>query len=294
MTNKIKYILFSMRPQQWVKNVFLFAGVLFSRSFFDLALVVKVFEGFVLFCMAASSIYILNDVMDAEKDRFHPEKRHRPLAANLLNAQTALTAALVLAALCVAGAFALDPPFGFILISYLGLNLAYSLKIKTIVILDVMCIAAGFVLRILAGTTLAGVVPSDWLILCTITLSLFLGFSKRRYEIALIGDNAESHRKVLTQYSLPFLDQMIAVATASTVMSYALYTVSAETISRFGTRNLVFTIPFVLYGIYRYLYLMHEQKAGGNPTKTVLQDWPLIINGLAWAAVSFFIIYKFV
>jgi 4-hydroxybenzoate polyprenyltransferase len=161
------------------------------------------------------------------------------------------------------------------------------------VILDVMCIATGFVLRILAGTTLAGVVPSDWLIICTITLSLFLGFSKRRYEIALIGENAESHRKVLTQYSLPFLDQMIAVATASTVMSYALYTVSAETISRFGTRNLVFTIPFVLYGIYRYLYLMHEKNEGGNPTKTVLKDWPLIINGLAWVGVSFLIIYIF-
>lgn len=283
-----------MRPQQWVKNVFLFAGIIFSQNFYNLVLLFKVFEGFVLFCLAASSVYILNDAMDAEKDRLHPEKKNRPLAAGHLKIPAALTAAFVMAALCAAGAFLLDKSFGIILVSYLGLNLAYSLKIKTIVILDVMCIAAGFVLRILAGTTLAGVEKSDWLIICTITLSLFLGFSKRRQEIAFIGDNAELHREVLTQYSLPFLDQMIAVATASTVMSYALYTVSAETISRFGTRNLIFTIPFVLYGIYRYLYLMHEKKAGGNPTKTILQDWPLVINGLAWAAVSFFIIYKFV
>jgi 4-hydroxybenzoate polyprenyltransferase len=291
MTNTIKYIFYSMRPQQWLKNVFLFAGILFSRNFFNLSLLFNVFEGFVLFCLTASSIYILNDVMDAEKDRLHPEKKNRPLAAGLLSAQTALTVALLMASMCVAGAFALNSSFGLILLSYLGLNLAYSLKIKPIVILDVMCIATGFVLRILAGTTLAGVVPSDWLIICTITLSLFLGFSKRRHEISLIGENAESHRKVLTQYSLPFLDQMIAVATSTTVISYALYTVSAETVSRFGTRNLVFTIPFVLYGIYRYLYLMHEKNEGGNPTKTVLRDWPLIINGLVWATVSFLIIY---
>ena len=283
-----------MRPHQWLKNVFLFAGIIFSRNFFNVGLFINVFEGFILFCLAASSIYIFNDVMDVKNDRLHPEKRNRPLAAGHLGIPTALSTAMVLAGLSTAGAFLLNRSFALILLCYLGLNLFYSLKLKHVVILDVMCIASGFVLRILAGTMLAGVEPSDWLIICTITLSLFLGFSKRRHEIALIGNNAEMHRSVLTQYSIPFLDQMIAVATASTVMAYALYTVSAETIARFGTRNLIFTIPFVLYGIYRYLYLMHAKNGGGNPTKTILRDWPLIINGLAWAAVSFIIVYRLV
>ena len=291
---QLKFILFSMRPHQWLKNVFLFAGIIFSRNFFNVGLFINVFEGFILFCLAASSIYIFNDVMDVKNDRLHPEKRNRPLAAGHLGIPTALSTAMVLAGLSTAGAFLLNRSFALILLCYLGLNLFYSLKLKHVVILDVMCIASGFVLRILAGTMLAGVEPSDWLIICTITLSLFLGFSKRRHEIALIGNNAEMHRSVLTQYSIPFLDQMIAVATASTVMAYALYTVSAETIARFGTRNLIFTIPFVLYGIYRYLYLMHAKNGGGNPTKTILRDWPLIINGLAWAAVSFIIVYRLV
>ncbi len=154
-----------------------------------------------------------------------------------------------------------------------------------------MSIALGFVLRVLAGTELAEVLASDWLIICTITLSLFLGFSKRRHEIALIGDDAKNHRQVLAHYSLPFLDQMISVATACTVMAYALYTISNETVTRFGTRNLIFTLPFVLYGIYRYLYLTHEKKSGGNPSSLVLKDRPLLVNCILWAIVTFLIIY---
>jgi len=159
------------------------------------------------------------------------------------------------------------------------------------VILDVMFIAFGFVIRVLAGTELAAVEPSDWLIICTITISLFLGFSKRRHELSLMGDQSNNHRKVLTHYSIPFLDQMIGIATACTVMSYALYTVSNETVVRFGTRNLVYTIPFVLYGVYRYLYLIHQEGKGGNPTSVVMKDLPLILNGFLWLLAVVLIIY---
>ena len=175
--------------------------------------------------------------------------------------------------------------------NYLIINFAYTIKIKKMVILDIMCLSSGFVLRVLAGTELAEVTPSDWLILCTITLSLFLGFSKRRHELVVTGANALSHRKVLGEYSLSFLDQMIAVATACTVMSYALYTVSPQTVYRFGTRNLVFSIPFVIYGIYRYLYLIHQKNIGGNPPREIVKDLPLLLNALLWALLVVLIIY---
>jgi len=280
-----------MRPHHWVKNVFVFAGLLFSKNVFSPYLFGKVSAGFVIFSLAASSIYLLNDIIDVENDRQHPKKKNRPLASGRLNMSTAWAAASVLALASVLAAYAIDRQFVAIVITYIGINIFYTLRLKHLVILDVMCIASGFVLRVLAGTALAGVVASDWLIICTITLSLFLGFSKRRHEITLIGNEAENHRKVLAQYSLPFLDQMISVATACTVIAYALYTVSEETVARFGTRNLIFTLPFVLYGIYRYLYLIHERKSGGNPTNAVLHDRPLLVNCLLWGVVTFLIIY---
>jgi len=176
--------------------------------------------------------------------------------------------------------------------TYILINAVYTIKIKHVVILDVMCIAFGFVLRVIAGTELAGVSPSDWLLICTITVSLFLGFSKRRQELILIGHNSQNHRKVLSDYSIKFLDQMISIATACTVISYALYTISNETIARFGTRNLIFTIPFIIYGIYRYLYLIYQKGIGGDPTSVVMMDFPLILNGLLWLVTFVFIIYQ--
>ena len=291
MFNTLRYIWRSMRPHQWVKNVFLFAGLLFSKNIHNPLLFLNVIAGFIVFSLAASSIYILNDIIDIENDRRHPEKKKRPLASGQLSERSAWAAAVILALLSVFSAFLIDRQFFIIVVIYIVINIFYTMRLKNLVILDVMCIASGFVLRVLAGTALAGVETSDWLIICTITLSLFLGFSKRRHEIALIGNNAENHRQVLAHYSLPFLDQMIAVATACTVIAYALYTVSEETITRFGTRNLIFTLPFVLYGIYRYLYLIHERKSGGNPTSAVLHDRPLLFNCLLWVAVIFVIIY---
>jgi 4-hydroxybenzoate polyprenyltransferase len=280
-----------MRPKQWVKNVFIFTGLIFSRNLFKVDLLARVSAGFILFSLAASSVYIFNDIQDIDKDRQHPEKRKRPLAAGVLSVQTAYVVSTILAIFALVAGYFLDKMFFAILVAYVVMNVAYTLKIKEMVILDVMFIAFGFVIRVLAGTVLAGVRPSDWLIICTITISLFLGFSKRRHELSLMGNNSNGHRKVLTHYSIPFLDQMIAVATACSVMSYALYTISEETVARFGTRNLVFTIPFVLYGIFRYFYLIHQKEKGGNPTSAVLTDLPLFLDGILWLIAVILIIY---
>ena len=287
----IKHIWLSMRPHQWVKNLLIFAGLIFSRNLFNALVFWKVVGGFSCFCLAASSIYLFNDIKDLEQDRGHPEKCQRPLPACDLKIAHAYIAAVAIAVISVFGSYLLNTAFLGLVALYLIINIAYTIKIKHIVILDVMCIAFGFVLRVFAGTTLAKVEITDWLIICTITLSMFLGFSKRRHEITLMQSGLSHHRGVLSEYSVKFLDQMIAVTTACAVMSYALYTISDETVARFQTRNLVITIPFVFYGIFRYLYLIHQKEIGGNPTHALLTDRPLIINNLLWFAAVLLIIY---
>lgn len=284
-------MLITLRPKQWFKNILLFVGLVFSQNLFQIGLFIKVSGGFVLFCLAASSIYVFNDIHDRESDRKHPEKCRRPLAEGTLQVSEAYMVSMVLAAIAFILAFMMDRTFFVILLAYFILNLAYSLKIKQIVILDIMFIASGFVLRIFAGTTLAGVSPSDWLIICTITLSLFLGFSKRRNELVLMGENAGYQRKVLKEYSIHFLDQMISMVTACTVMSYILYTVSPETVNRFGTKNLIFSIPFVLFGVFRYLYLIYLKKTIENPIDLILKDFPSLLNILLWFSAVMIIIY---
>jgi 4-hydroxybenzoate polyprenyltransferase len=291
LPSELKYILIAMRPPQWVKNAFLFVGLIFSRQLFNVDLLSKVVSGFALFSLGASSIYLFNDIRDMEEDTRHPEKCRRPLPAGKLRIPTAYGASVLLAGTALIGSYLLEPTFSLILVIYLVVNTAYSIAIKRVVILDVMCIAFGFVLRVLAGTTLARVRPSDWLLICTISLALFLGFSKRRHELAVMGAGADNHRKALSDYSVGFLDQMIGIATASAVMSYALYTVAGDTVARFGTRHLVFTIPFVLYGVFRYLYLIHHKQVGGDPTTAVLSDIPLLLNALLWFAAVVIIIY---
>lgn len=281
----------TLRPRQWVKNGFLFVGLVFSQNLFQIDLFIKVCEGFLVFCLAASSIYVFNDIHDRESDRRHPEKYRRPLAQGSLLVSEAYMVSMVLAAVALILAFMMDRTFLLILLAYFVLNLAYSLKIKQVVILDIMFIASGFVLRILAGTTLAGVNPSDWLVICTITLSLFLGFSKRRNELVLMGENAGTQRKVLKEYSIHFLDQMISMVTACTVMSYILYTVSPETVGRFGTKNLMFSIPFALFGVFRYLYLIYLKKKMGDPIDLILKDFPFLLNILLWISAVMIIIY---
>lgn len=280
-----------MRPQQWIKNLFIFAALVFSGHLYSSADFTRTIAGFALFSIAASGIYLFNDITDLGRDRLHPVKSRRPLPSGRLRVPTAWTASGVLAAGSLAGAWLLEPAFAGILLTYVALNVLYSLVLKNVVILDVMTIAAGFVLRVLAGAAIISVPTSEWLIICTVLLSLFLGFSKRRHELTMLDASADNHREVLQHYSPYFLDQMIGIVTASTVMSYILYTISEDTIAKFGTKNLIYTVPFVLYGIFRYLYLVHKRDEGGDPTRLALTDRPLLLNTILWICLASAVIY---
>lgn len=280
-----------MRPQQWIKNFFVFAALVFAGHLRIAHDVLTTCLGFVCFSLVASSVYLFNDIIDLEKDKLHPAKSHRPLPSGALAVPTAFAAAGVLAAVGLLGGVILKTEFGAILLLYVVINVLYSLKLKETVILDVMTISAGFVLRVVGGAFLISVPTSEWLIICTVLLSLFLGFSKRRHELTILEAHANTHRAVLQHYSPYFLDQMIGIVTASTVMSYTLYTISEDTILKFGTNHLIYTVPFVLYGIFRYLYLVHKKEEGGNPTKIVLTDRPLLIDLVLWILTATLIIY---
>ena len=280
-----------MRLQQWIKNFFLFAALIFSGNLFNKTDVLLTLEGFLFFSLIASSIYIINDISDIEKDKLHPEKSNRPLPSGKLNITTATAVAILLIIVGLGGSFYLAKEFCFIVLAYLTINVVYSFGLKNTVILDVMTISAGFVLRVIAGAVLINVPTSEWLIICTMLLSLFLGFNKRRHELTLLQSHADNHRSVLQFYSPYFLDQMIGVVTACTVMSYALYTISEETVKKFHTKSLIYTLPFVLYGIFRYLYLVHKEDEGGNPTKLAVSDKPLLFNIILWIITASFIIY---
>lgn len=289
--SQVRELIFAVRPRHWVKNVFVLAGLVFSRQLLDLELLLRVGGGFVAFSAAASTTYLFNDLVDVEADREHPLKRERPIASGRLDTRLARVACVALGVGALALAAGLHRGFLGIVAAYLGLNVLYSLWLKHVVIIDVMIIASGFVLRVLAGTVLAGVAPSDWLILCTIMLSLFLGFSKRRAEVAAVGERAAWHRRVLADYSVQFLDQMSGIACAGTIMSYALYTLSSETIERFGTPYLVLTVPFVLYGVFRYLYLIHQRALGGSPAHALMGDWPMRFTAVGWLLAVLAIVY---
>jgi 4-hydroxybenzoate polyprenyltransferase len=285
------YILEGLRPKQWIKNIFLFAGIVFTGKLLNLEILCDVVLGFVLFSLGAGAIYLLNDLKDIEEDKLHPEKCKRPLPSGRLDDRFAFLGSIIIMGAVIPLSFLLNSVFGMLLLIYLIMNICYSLRLKNIVIIDVMIIAAGFFLRVLAGTSLALATPSNWLIISTINISLFLGFSKRKYELGVsIGDPTHV-RKVLEHYSTDFLDQMIAIVTATTIISYVLYTLSEETIAKFGTRNLVFTIPFVLYGIFRYLYLVYQKDGGGDPTIIFFNDMPFLVNILLWAISIIIIIY---
>lgn len=287
----IKNILLSMRPEQWIKNLFVFTALVFSKNLFNLSKVVDAFAGFIIFCAITGCTYILNDLVDLEKDKLHPFKSQRPIASGKLEKEMAVRIIVpaCITALCLS--FYMNAYFGMITLSYFLLNIGYSTYLKNVVIVDVVTIAAGFVLRVLGGAVIINVAASQWLILCTILLSLFLGFSKRRHELVLLENNASSHRDVLEHYSPYFLDQMISVVTASTLVCYALYTMSKDTIEKLGTSKLIYTIPFVLYGIFRYLYLVHQKEQGGSPTEVMFTDKPMIVNVALWGIATVVLIY---
>jgi 4-hydroxybenzoate polyprenyltransferase len=287
----IREILQSLRPHQWVKNFFVFAGIIFSENLFHLDCWLNVSAAFGLFCLLSGSIYLINDILDYREDKIHPEKCHRPIAAGRLPIMTAIIAVVILGSIALTSAFLLSPAFGLIALIYFVMNLLYSKVLKHMVIIDVMTIGLGFVLRAMAGAVVIHVEISKWLILCTFLLALFLGFSKRRHELRLLAGEANNHRKILEEYDPAFLDMMITIVTSATIVAYALYTMSHETIVKFRTERLIYSTPFVMYGIFRYLYLVHLKNEGGSPSKTLVRDLPLIVNLCLWLLFICWTIY---
>jgi len=287
----INAIVKTARPHHWVKNLIVFAALIFAKKFADPESVTLAIKGFFAFCLASSAIYYLNDITDCKKDQLHPTKKNRPIASGRLSFKTAwFIAALLLTAGFILS-YTLGQLFLFYFILYVFLNFGYNLGLKNVVIIDVMILAIGFVLRAAAGAEAITVPISSWLLVCTILLALFLGLAKRRHELVILGDDASSHRQSLAHYSPYFLDQMMSVVTASTVVAYAFYTLSPEVKDKLGTGNMVFTVPFVLYGIFRYLYLIHQKDEGGSPTKLLVTDTPLLVCVGLWI-ISVFIILQ--
>ncbi|MFQ5719386.1 MAG: decaprenyl-phosphate phosphoribosyltransferase [Acidobacteriota bacterium] len=276
-------LLRTLRPEQWVKNFFVFAALLFGQRLGDPTAVARTVGAFIAFCALSGTVYLINDLRDLERDRRHPVKRLRPLAAGDLSPLAAWMAAVVLGSGALLGARWLPREFLWFAAAYLVLNLVYSFGLKNIVILDVLAIAGGFVLRAVAGAAAIPVQFSQWLVLCTFLLALFLGFGKRRHELTLLADDAAEHRVSLQEYSIVFLDQMITVVLAATVVAYSFYTMSTEVAARLHTTALPLTIPFVLYGIFRYLYLIHHRRGGGSPAHALLHDGALLVDVALWA-----------
>ena len=284
-------LVLSLRPSQWTKNFIIFLPLMFAQRLLDVQAVLYAIGAFAIFCGLSGVVYLINDVADREADRRHPIKQHRPIASGAVSVPAAIGWATVIGAVSLGAAFWLRPLFGVVATSYVVLLALYSSFMKHVVILDVLTIAIGFVLRAAAGAVALDVPISHWLYVLTILLALFLALSKRRHELVLLADGATSHRRILEEYSPYLLDQMIAVVTASTIVAYAFYTVSPETVQKFGTDHLMLTLPFPLYGIFRYLYLVHQKDGGGSPTDMLLNDRPLLLCVGLWAAAVAFIIY---
>jgi 4-hydroxybenzoate polyprenyltransferase len=284
-------LVLSLRPAQWTKNLIVFAALLFSGRLVVLDSVIRSIVAFAIFCLLSGVVYLINDVADREADRQHPLKRSRPIASGQVSVVAALSTAAVLGAIALAWAFWLAPQFGVLAAAYLVLQAMYSGPLKHIVIIDVLTIAVGFVLRAAAGAAAIAVTFSEWLLIMTILLALFMALSKRRHELVLLADTAKGHRRILEEYSPYLLDQMISVVTASTLVAYAIYTVSPDTIAKFHTNRLGLTLPSPLYGIFRYLYLVHQKEGGGSPSEMLLNDRPLLVCVALWAATVAVIIY---
>lgn len=284
-------LFLALRPAQWTKNLIVFAALIFGQRLLDGGAVLRALVAFLAFCALSGVVYLVNDIVDREHDRQHPLKRLRPIAAGHLTVTVAAISGLLLGALALGAAAWLGTAFLVHAAAYVLLQVAYSLALKRQVILDVLSIALGFVIRASAGGAAISVPVSQWLLVCTILLALFLALAKRRHEITLLGDEAARHRAILGEYTPYLVDQMIAVVTASTLMGYAFYTVSSETVERFGTPWLGLTLPFPIYGIFRYLYLVHRRSQGGSPTELLLADRPLLLCVALWGATTVALIY---
>ncbi len=287
----VSAVVRSVRPAQWTKNLFVFAALIFAREFFTVSLLLKTVGAFFTFCLVSGAFYIFNDLHDREEDRAHPKKSQRPIASGEIRPGEALVLFFLLAVIGLTGAFFLERNFFLAVGIYFLLQLAYTLRLKQVVILDIFMIAAGFVIRVVAGGLVIAVPISSWLLICTTLLALLLSMGKRRHEITVLQDRASEHRPILKEYSPYLLDQMIAVVTASTLIAYCLYTISEETVKKFGTSNLIWTAPFVLYGIFRYLYLLHLKGKGGSPEEIIIQDKPMLLNIVLWIGAVILVLY---
>ena len=287
----MKYLFLSLRPRHWVKNLLIFLPLVFGMKLYDFLKDSKVILAFLLFSLAASAVYLINDIIDIEKDKLHPIKRLRPIASGKIGAKKALFAAVILGFLSAVFSFRLNVYFGWIIIIYLGFNLIYSGILKDLVIIDVFCIGVFYLLRISAGIVVAGVEMSYWIIIMTTLLALFVGFTKRKKELELLNFEVAQHRSVLNKYSPYFIDQMVMIITSSIVISYILYTVDARTIRELGTKNLIYSMPFVYYGIFRYLYLIQKIRKEDDPVVILFSDRMMQLNILLCVAVCIFVIY---
>jgi 4-hydroxybenzoate polyprenyltransferase len=310
----------ALRPRQWSKNAVIFIGLIFALKLRQVDMLLATCGAFLLFCLLSGGVYLVNDLVDVERDRLHPVKRTRPIASGALPRGVAIAAAIAIPAVCLPISFLIGhlfgPPavisypgamrglpleqpvsfvashlFGITASAYYLLNIAYCFWLKNIVIIDVFSIAAGFVLRVVAGAVVINVPVSPWLYLCTILGALFLGFSKRRHELTSLAGEASEHRSILEEYSPVLLDQMIAIVTASLIMAYSLYTFYADNLPK--NHAMMLTIPFALYGIFRYLYLVHQRQSGGSPEEVLLKEWPIIADIIAWGATAVAVLYFF-
>lgn len=280
----LRYLVLSMRPKQWTKNLLVFLAAIFAVKFTDMEAVTSALLAFVTFCLLTGATYLLNDLVDVEGDRQHPQKRLRPLASGRLKRWQAVVAVVLLLAIALPLSFRIHFWLGVIAASYFVLMVAYSLELKHMVIIDVLTIALGFVLRAVAGAVAIAVPISPWLYICTLLGALFLGFAKRRQEIVLLNENASQHRHILTEYSPKLLDEMISVVTPALLVTYGFYTFSAENLP--SNHAMMLTIPFVIYGIFRYLYLVHHKELGGSPEEVLLSDMPLMIDVVLWLGTA--------
>jgi 4-hydroxybenzoate polyprenyltransferase len=282
-----------IRPKQWIKNFFVLGPIVFSKHLLEPNYLFSAVLAFVGFCLISSTVYIINDIFDIESDRSHPKKKDRPIASGRISINTAIILASFLLVISILVVINLKLNFTIILIFYLLMNIMYSIWFKHVVILDVFCVAAGFILRVIGGAVVIDVLASNWLIICTLFFSLFLGFAKRRSEISTMSNQTENiSRRVLSDYSIPFIDQMLTITASSVAISYSLYTVSERTIKEFRTEYLIYTTVFVLYGIFRYLYLIIIKNLGEDTAQVVLKDFPILLNIFFWLISCVFILYR--
>jgi len=283
--------LAAMRPRQWSKNIAVLAAVVFAHRLGDPAALAASAAAVAVFCLLGSAVYLANDLADRERDRMHPTKCSRPIAAGIVRPTQATVLAVLLGAAGLALAFAVNPATGIVATGYLVLQALYTAWFKHAAILDIFSIAASFVARVVAGAEAVQVPISTWLYLCTLLLSLFLALGKRRHELVLLADEAAVHRQALAEYSLALVDQLTVITAAALVVAYSLYTTSPDTVAKFGTDALRWTIPLVLYGLFRYLYLLHRRGDGGEPERVLLGDRPILATCVLWAAMVGFIVY---